>query len=122
MTIQELYTRIGGNYAKAQQIMRMDRMIDKYVRKLPASGVNEALMAAGAVMDPKGIFEYAHAMKGVCANLGLEELANAASELSEEFRPGNSRKLTDAQVKEKLALIDQMYQRTAAGIAAYIGG
>ena len=122
MTIQELYELIGGNYAAAQQIMRMDKLIDKYIRKLSASKVNEALMAAGAAMDPNGIFESAHAMKGVCANLGLESLFAAASELSEEFRPGTPRHMSDEEVQEKLRLIDGMYQRTAAGIDQYIKG
>ena len=122
MTIQELYANIGGNYDAARQIMRMDKLIDKYIRKLTDSKVNESLMAAGAAMDPTGIFESAHAMKGVCANLGLQDLSAAASELSEEFRPGTPRHLTDEQVQEKLRIIDALYQRTAAGIEQYING
>lgn len=47
MTIQELYTLIGGDYAQATKIMRRDRLVDRYIRKLGSSGVGESLAAAG---------------------------------------------------------------------------
>ncbi len=123
MTIQELYENIGGNYAQAQKIMRMDKLIDRYIRKLSSSSsINEALKAAGEAMDPGGLFESAHAMKGVCANLGLDALAEAASELSEEFRPGNPRRFSDEEVKAKLSRIDGMYRKVINGIDQYING
>lgn len=122
MTIQELYENIGGNYAQAQKIMRMDKLIDRYIRKLSSSNINEALRAAGEAMDPAGLFESAHAMKGVCANLGLDALAEAASELSEEFRPGNPRRFSDEEVKARLRRIDEMYRTVINGIDQYING
>ncbi len=78
MTIQELYAKIGGNYEQAQKIMKMDKLIDRYVRKLATSGTYEKLSEAGKTMDPTMLFESAHAMKGVCANLGLDDIAHAA--------------------------------------------
>ena len=122
MTVKELYAKIGGNYDHAVQIMRMDRLIEKYIRKLTASPVNTDLQAAGAQMDPVGLFENAHAMKGVCGNLGLDALSKAASDLSEEFRPGNPRTLSDEQVKQRLAEIDRMFQAVVDGISSYFNG
>lgn len=122
MTIQELYAKIGGNYEQAQKIMKMDKLIDRYVRKLTASGTYEKLAEAGKTMDPTLLFEAAHAMKGVCANLGLDTLSHAASEITEEFRPGAARKMTDAEVREKLAALGEMYQRTVKGIEEYVAG
>ena len=63
-------------------------------------------------MDPARLFETSHAVKGVSANLGLVRLAEAASEISEEFRPGNPRRLTDEQVKEKMSRIRELYALT----------
>ena len=54
MTLEELYGKMGGNYEHAKQIMKMDKMIDKYVRKLKNSGVGDALSAAGETMDANG--------------------------------------------------------------------
>ena len=119
MTIQELYEKIGGNYDQAVRVMKSERLIDKYVRKLKNSGVDAMLAEAGASMDPTKLFESAHAMKGVCSNLGLDALAKAADEITEEFRPGNPRKLSDDAVREKLRAIDERYRATAEGIRAY---
>lgn len=121
MTIQELYEEIGGDYQQALKVLRMDKLIDKHIRKLPANGVVDKLLAAGETMDPTELFETSHAVKGICANLGLTPLSEAASEISEEFRPGNPRTMSDEDVKAKLASIDAMYQRTKDGIALYVG-
>ena len=119
MTLEELYARIGGNYEHAKQIMKMDKLIDKYIRKLKNSEVGDKLAAAGETMDATALFESAHALKGVCANLGLDNLANAAEEITEEFRPGNSRKLSDEEVKGKLLSISETYQKVLACIEEY---
>ena len=122
MTIQELYAKIGGNYDQAVRIMKSERLIDKYVRKLKSSGVGEKLAEAGESMDAGKLFESAHAMKGVCSNLGLDGLAGAADEITEEFRPGNPRKLSDEAVKEKLRDIADRYRAAVEGIRQYEEG
>jgi HPt (histidine-containing phosphotransfer) domain-containing protein len=120
MTIQQLYDRIGGNYEHAVRIMKKDKLIDKYVRKLKDSNVGDALAQAGETMDAVKLFESAHAMKGVCANLGLDALASAADEITEEFRPGNSRSFTDDEVKAKIAALDEDYRQVIACIEQYV--
>ncbi|MBR3244014.1 MAG: Hpt domain-containing protein [Parasporobacterium sp.] len=119
MTLQELYNNIGGDYEQATKVLRMDKLIDKHIRKLTANGVVDALIQAGEGMDPTQLFETAHAVKGVCANLGLCSLSDAASEISEEYRPGNERKMSDEEVKAKLAEIEALYKKTAEGIRQY---
>ena len=119
MTIQELYAKIGGSYDQAVRVMNKDKLIDKYVRKLKNSNVGEMLAEAGETMDAVKLFESAHAMKGVCSNLGLDELAKAADEITEEFRDGNSRTLSDDAVREKVAAILRRYRHTVQCIAEY---
>ena len=102
--------------------MRMDKLIDRYVRKLRNSNVGELLAAAGETMDATQLFESAHAMKGVCANLGLNALASAAEAITEEFRPGAARKMSDDEVKTRLKDIGAMYQKTVDGIKRYEEG
>ena len=119
MTIRELYDTIGGNYDQAVRVMKSDRLIDKYIRKLKSSNVGEMLEKAGQSMDATALFESAHAMKGVCANLGLDNLAGAAGEITEEFRPGNPRKLSDDEVRAKLQAIAERYAATAQSISRY---
>jgi len=122
MTIQELYQNIEGDYNRAIGVLRVDKLIDKHIRRLPTNGVVDALIAAGDTMDPVQLFETSHAVKGVCGNLGLVKLSELASEISEEFRPGNPRTMSDDEVKAKLNEIDALYQKTAEGIRQYEEG
>lgn len=119
MTLEELYREMGGDYQQALRVLRMDKLIDKHIRKFTHNGVIDALLAAGRSMDPTALFETAHAVKGVCANLGLTSLADVASEITEEYRPGHPRSLTDAQVKELLGRVETLYQAAADGIRRY---
>lgn len=122
MTLSELYQRIGGDYDQALRVLRVEKLMDKHIRKLTKNGVIDNLLDAGRDMDPARLFEAAHAAKGVCANLGLTKLADGASQLAEEFRPGNGRRLTDDQVAAKLADIAALYAVTAEDIRQYENG
>ena len=119
MTLRELYAEIGGDYDQALRVMRVEKLVDKHIRRLSDSGVVAQLLEAGKAMDATRLFEAAHAAKGVCGNLGLAKLAGMATEIAEEFRPGTPRSLTDGQVKEKLAAIAEIYARTERGIQQY---
>jgi len=119
MTLQELYASFGENCDQALRVLRTEKLVDKHIRKLPTNGVIDALVAAGETMDPVRLFETAHAAKGNCANLGLMKLSAAASEIAEEYRPGNPRTMTDEQVKEKLQEIAAMYEQTVEAIRRY---
>ena len=119
MTLRELYENVGGSYDQAINVLRIEKLMDKHIRKFPAGGVPEAVIEAGRELDPTRMFEAAHAMKGVCANLGLTGLAALASELSEEFRPGNSRTMSDDEVRAKVAEVEALYKKTAEQISIY---
>ena len=119
MTVQELYESIGGNYESAKRILMNDKLIGRFVVKLLDDSSFERLAEASETMDAAGIFEGAHAMKGVCANLGLNELSRGASELAEEFRPGNERKLSDDEVRERVEALRALYERTQDGIRSF---
>ncbi len=119
MTLRELYQTIDGDYDQVMNVLRMEKLLDKHIRKLPANGVVDRLLAAGEKMDSTELFEAAHAMKGVCANLGLKNLSDAASGIAEEYRPGKERKLSDDEVKERIAAIRKMYEHITEEIRKY---
>jgi hypothetical protein len=121
MTLQELYQLIDGDYERAIHVLMVEKLIDKHIRKLVKNGVVASLLEAGKTMDPTQLFETAHAAKGVCANLGLVKIADAASEIAEEYRPGNARSMSDEMVREKLAEIEKLYQKAVDGIRQYEG-
>lgn len=122
LTLKELYESIDGDYDQGIRILRMEKLMDKHIRKFSKNGIVEKLLAAGKAKDAVEIFECAHAMKGVCGNLGLKDLSDLASELAEEFRPGNVRKLSDEEVAERLEVIDAKYKKAADGIRRYEEG
>ena len=119
MTLQELYSSIGEDYEQAVRVLRVEKLLDKHIRKLPKNGLIEALLAAGEKMDAAGLYETAHAAKGNCGNLGLRKLSAASSEIAEEFRPGNPRKMTDEEVAGKLQEIAALYAKTAEAVSRY---
>ena len=120
MTLRELYATIDGDYDQALKVLRVERLLDKHIRRLTTSGAVDKLVACADAMDPHELFESAHAVKGLCANLGLIKLSDLASDIAEEYREGNERTLTDDEVKDKLALIAELYDRTVKGINAYV--
>ena len=122
MTLQELYAAIGGDYDQAVRVLRIEKLIDKHIRRLPTNGVVDGLLDAGGSMDPTELFEKSHAMKGVCANLGLVKLSAAASEISEEYRPGNQRQFSDEEIKAKLEAIRSDYAVIVEKIREYEAG
>ena len=119
MTLQELYSSIGEDYEQAVRVLRVEKLLDKHIRKLPKNGLIEALLAAGEKMDAAGLYETAHAARGNCGNLGLRKLSAASSEIAEEFRPGNPRKMTDEEVAGKLQEIAALYEKTAEAVSRY---
>ena len=119
MTVQELYGKIGGNYESAKRVMQLDKLIVKFIVKYLDDASCAQLCAAWDKRDGAGVFEGAHAMKGVCANLGLDALSALASELAEEFRPGNARALTDAEVQERVDALRARHEQAIQAIRAY---
>lgn len=119
MTVQELYESIGGSYDSAKKILQMDMLIGKFILKLLDDTSCQRLLDAAQAGDPVGMFEGAHAMKGVCANLGLNDLSAAASVIAEEFRPGKERTMDQAVLDQRLAELKDKYEETVAGIRKY---
>lgn len=119
MTVQELYERIDGNYESARRVLQMDKLIGKFVVKFlddPSAG---KLFAAWDSRDEAAIFEGAHAMKGVCANLGLDALSSAAGDVCEEFRPGAARTMDDAALGARMDALRAAYEKTLEGVRAF---
>ena len=119
MTVEELYTSIGGNYNGAKSILQMDKLISRFIIKFLDEKSYERLTSAWASRDAEGVFEAAHALKGVSANLGLDEISHRASDLAEEFRPGHERKMDDAEVGNRMDELDGVYRRSIEGIRAF---
>lgn len=119
MTVQELYEQIGGSYDDAKRTLPMDKLIAKFVVKFADDKSAERLFSAWDARDAEALFEGAHAMKGVCGNIGLTALSGLASALAEEFRPGSARAMDDAEVQRRIDELHANYDRAVEGIRAF---
>lgn len=119
MTTQELYEKIGGSYESAKRTMMMDKMIDRFVLKFLNDKSYEKLMAGRAAGDAAAMFEGAHALKGVCGNLGFDDLSAKVSDIAEEYRPGHTPAMSPDELDRRFGEIEALYGRTIEGIQAF---
>ncbi len=122
MTIQELYARIDGNYEAVRRILPMDALIGKFIIRLLSDDSCDRLMKAYSENDFGGMFEAAHSMKGVYANLGLLDLSAMASAVAEEFRPGKERKMTESELSELMGSLKEKFDSSMASIREFEAG
>ena len=118
MTVQELYTEIG-DYEEAKKQLMNDRLIGKFVVKFPGDPSFSQLVDAWEKRDGDGIFKAAHAMKGVCANLALSGLSVLVEQVTEEYRPGQTKQLPAIDMPQVMAELQEQYQNVVAAIERY---
>ncbi|MBR1842858.1 MAG: Hpt domain-containing protein [Oscillospiraceae bacterium] len=119
MTVQELYEKIGGDFNAAKKILPSDALVARFVVKLLKDGSIQKLRDGVAAGDGKAIFEGAHALKGVTANLGLTTLSDLAAEIADEYRPGRERTLSDDELDAKIDELNAKFDSTSEEIASF---
>lgn len=87
---REQFVAAGIDYEQAiNRFMNNQAMYEKFLVRFPNDKSYEELKAAVSAGDCEAAFKAAHTLKGVSANLAMEELTKAASAATEEFRAGN---------------------------------
>ena len=87
MTLQEFYTRIGGNYDDTLRRIPSEALVRKFVLKYPNDPSFGQLKDALAAQDWETAFRASHTLKGVAQNLGMEHLYQVSSALCEGDSP-----------------------------------
>lgn len=82
MTLQEFYQQVGGDYPLMVKRMINDKFATKCIKKLLADTSFQDCVDNYHQKDYEKAFLAAHALKGVCANLGIQLLLTHVSELS----------------------------------------
>jgi len=88
MTLQECYAAFGGDYDGVIARLRSERLVKKFVLKFLDDKSYDTLCAAMACKDFEEAFRAAHTIKGVCQNLGFDQLLASSSQLSDALRHG----------------------------------
>ena len=87
MTIEECYQRLGGDYAALKTRLPSDSLIKRFIAKFLDDSSYSELCRALKEGQREEAFRAAHTLKGVCANLGFDQLGASASEMTELLRP-----------------------------------
>lgn len=116
MTIRECYDRLGGSYDDIKRRLPTDALIEKFLGKFLSDGSYELLINSMSGGDRETAFRGAHALKGVCANLGFSKLYDSSSKLTEALR--NAEIIPDG-ADALMSEVSNDYERVILGIKAY---
>ncbi len=119
MTLQELYSRIDGDYAEAIGRLRMEKLINRFIVRFLDDPSCKEVVRAWQAGDDKAAFQAAHSAKGVCANLSLTKLAKLASDITEALREGNEELRAQTDVDALVNELDAAYTVAVDNISAY---
>ena len=115
MTVKECYEFVGGNYDEVMgRLMKEERVI-KYLGKFKNDPSYTDTINAVDAQDWELLFRASHTMKGVCYNLSLTALGDAASAVCEAVRPGVA---PNTDLAPLLETLKANYEKTMEGISA----
>ena len=107
MLDREQLAEYGINYESGiQRFMGKDEMFERFLLKFLADPSYENLRAAVESGDCQEAFAQAHTLKGVAANLAMDDLYQTVFEATEAFRAGNFE-----AGKAQLSQITEKYER-----------
>lgn len=110
--IKSAYDKIGADYADAKRRLVSDDLVARFAIKFLADDSFSKLEAGMAARDVKAAFMAAHTLKGVCSNLGLTNLFEPASQLTEILRAG-----TFDGADELFVQVKDQYEKTVAALS-----
>lgn len=119
MTLQDLYTQIGGNYQEVISRLRMDRLVERFVIRFLDDTSCKDLIEAWATRDEDATFKAAHTAKGVCANLAITSLYEPANQICEALRPGNEDLRRQTDIDALVRKLDEAYAKVVEAIETY---
>lgn len=117
MNLMECYEKIGGNYEDLMCRLRTEERIINFLSKFLKDPNFSLLEDSLGNHDYEAAFRAAHSLKGICLNLSLTALQQAASSLTENLRGG----VPDENTPVLLGQVREEYQRTVSAIRQLTG-
>ncbi|MDE6658973.1 MAG: Hpt domain-containing protein [Eubacterium sp.] len=90
MDLKECFEAFGGNYDDVMGRLVTEERVKKFLLMFLQDTSFNDLEAAMEKKEYDDAFRFAHTLKGVCSNLGIEKLGTAASEITEALRAKDS--------------------------------
>ena len=103
MTVKECYEQMGADYEDVLGRLRNEALIRKFAKKFLEDGSFQMLKDGLAKKDGEMAFRAAHTLKGVCQNLGFDNLEKLRGRDTEGC-------------EELFAKVEKQYNKTAEAI------
>ena len=113
MTTKECFDAIGADYEGVLERFSSEALVKKFALKFLDDNSYSNLEDALADGNVENAFRAAHTLKGVCLNLGFDNLYKASSAITEIFRAGEL-----AGAKEAFEEVEKQYNITVNAIKA----
>ena len=111
MTVRECYEELGSDFDKVLSRLVSEALVKKFALKFLDDPSFGQLETALADKDAETAFRAAHTLKGVCLNLGFDELFEVSAELTEKLRERKT-----AGSEELFQKVSEKYQKTVMAI------
>ena len=111
MTVKECYEQMGADYEGVLGRLRSEGLIKKFAKKFLDDGSFQSLKDNLAQGNGEEAFRAAHTLKGVCQNLGFDNLYQVSFNITEKLRGGE----TDG-CEELFAKVEEQYKNTTEAI------
>ncbi len=112
MTIRECYGELGSDFDKVLSRLVSEALVKKFALKFLDDPSFRQLKEATDAKDAETAFRMAHTLKGVCLNLGFDNLFAPSQELTEKLRGAESVEGTD----ELLVAVEKEYNITCEAL------
>lgn len=86
MTLSEFYSCVGGDYKEVTGRIGNEILVERFLIKFLQDPSFVQLATALEEKDVQSAFRAVHTLKGICLNLGLTDLFEVSSALTEKLR------------------------------------
>ena len=111
MTVKECYEQMGADYEGVLGRLRSEVLIKKFAKKFLDDGSFRSLKDNLVQKNGEEAFRAAHTLKGVCQNLGFDNLYKASFDITEKLRGRDTE-----GCEELLARVEEQYNNTVDAI------
>ena len=109
--LKECYEQMGADYEGVLGRLRSEALIKKFAKKFLDDGSFRSLKDNLAQKNGEEAFRAAHTLKGVCQNLGFDNLYKASFYIAEKLRGRDTE-----GCEELLAKVEEQYNNTVDAI------